>query len=99
MEGLVDDSMLQTPPSDQVVEEKLREAFAGDEECMRKSLPAFASAEKNFISEGASKWPRTTFLGTGSSKPGVLRNVSCVLVQVDPENFLMLDCGESRDNY
>jgi len=40
------------------------------------------------------KYPIVTFLGTGSSVPSKYRCVSSILVETEPDNFLMLDCGE-----
>ncbi len=44
------------------------------------------------------EYPKVTFLGTGSSIPMTYRNVSCILVQVDEDNYVMLDCGEGVCN-
>ncbi len=41
-------------------------------------------------------FPRVTFLGTGSSSPGKYRNVSGVLVEVEEDKFMLLDCGEGE---
>ena len=40
------------------------------------------------------QYPRVTFLGTGSSIPSKYRNVSCILMETAPDNFIMFDCGE-----
>jgi len=39
-----------------------------------------------------------TFLGTGSSVPSKYRNASCILVEVVPDSFIILDCGEGSLN-
>ena len=39
-------------------------------------------------------YPVVTFLGTGSSIPSKYRNVSNILVETAPDNFIILDCGE-----
>ena len=40
------------------------------------------------------EYPRVTFLGTGSSVPNKYRNVTCILLEHKPDNFMILDCGE-----
>ncbi|KAL5019028.1 hypothetical protein ScPMuIL_004750 [Solemya velum] len=39
--------------------------------------------------------PEVLFLGTGSSVPNKIRNVSCIVVHTDPDTCVLLDCGES----
>jgi ribonuclease Z len=39
-------------------------------------------------------YPIVTFLGTGSSTPGILRNASGVLFEINKNNSILLDCGE-----
>jgi ribonuclease Z len=39
-------------------------------------------------------YPEVVFFGTGSAIPGKLRNSTCILVNTDAENSIMLDCGE-----
>ena len=43
-------------------------------------------------------YPKVTFLGTGSSVPSKYRNASCILVEVVPDSFIILDCGEGSLN-
>jgi ribonuclease Z len=38
--------------------------------------------------------PRVTFLGTVSMKPGIYRNVSGIMIHLNNEYYLLLDCGE-----
>jgi len=45
-------------------------------------------------SENQQQYPVVTFLGTGSSSASKYRNVSGILVETEPGNFLILDCGE-----
>jgi ribonuclease Z len=45
-------------------------------------------------SEGLPQYPVVTFLGTGSSVPSKYRCVSSILVETEPDNFIILDCGE-----
>ena len=39
-------------------------------------------------------YPKIHFLGTGSSVPNKYRNVSGILIEIQPEHFMMFDCGE-----
>ncbi|XP_064601279.1 zinc phosphodiesterase ELAC protein 2-like [Liolophura sinensis] len=39
-------------------------------------------------------YPEVIFLGTGSSIPSKVRNVSCILVQTEQHKYMLLDCGE-----
>jgi len=41
-----------------------------------------------------SKYPEITFLGTGSSIPSKIRNVSGILVRLRQDQWVILDCGE-----
>ena len=38
--------------------------------------------------------PKVVFLGTGSMKPSKYRNVSSIYVEINPNNSILLDCGE-----
>nr|CAH8868868.1 unnamed protein product [Trichobilharzia regenti] len=58
---------------------------------MRESLKLNKPQDHRLASE---RYPEITFLGTGSSTPNKYRNISCILMQLDPDNFIMLDCGE-----
>lgn len=40
------------------------------------------------------KYPRILMLGTGSSIPSKIRNVSGILLRVDGNHSILLDCGE-----
>ena len=42
----------------------------------------------------STSFPVITFLGTGSSVPSKYRNASGILVETEPDSFLILDCGE-----
>ena len=44
-------------------------------------------------SEG-DQFPLVTFLGTGSSVPSKYRNVTGILVETQPDSFIIMDCGE-----
>ena len=40
------------------------------------------------------RYPKITFLGTGSCIPNKTRNTSAILAEVAPDKFTILDCGE-----
>ncbi|XP_035207675.1 zinc phosphodiesterase ELAC protein 2-like [Stegodyphus dumicola] len=40
------------------------------------------------------KYPTVIFLGTGSSIPSKVRNVSAILVNISANKYLLMDCGE-----
>ncbi|XP_045149398.1 zinc phosphodiesterase ELAC protein 2 isoform X1 [Echinops telfairi] len=44
--------------------------------------------------EPRSQYPEIIFLGTGSAIPMKIRNVSATLVNISPDQSLLLDCGE-----
>jgi len=50
--------------------------------------------DSNISCDKLSEYPVVTFLGTGSSVPSKYRNVSCILVETAPDNFILMDCGE-----
>merc|ERR1712192_384121 len=39
-------------------------------------------------------YPVVTMLGTGSSVPSKYRNVTGILVETEPDSWILLDCGE-----
>ncbi|WAQ97010.1 RNZ2-like protein [Mya arenaria] len=41
-----------------------------------------------------SEYPEITFLGTGSAKPSYKRGTSGILLQMRPDEYILLDCGE-----
>ncbi|KAH7639554.1 ribonuclease z [Dermatophagoides farinae] len=47
------------------------------------------------ITNQQQSYPNVIFLGTGSSSPGKQRNTSGILVNVNTERSILLDCGES----
>ncbi|GIY18238.1 zinc phosphodiesterase ELAC protein 2 [Caerostris darwini] len=53
---------------------------------------------KNLISTKTSikgsEYPEVIFLGTGSATSSAIRNVSAILVNLNPDNSILLDCGE-----
>ena len=50
--------------------------------------------DDNSSCDTLNEYPKVTFLGTGSSVPSKYRNVSCILVETAPDNFILMDCGE-----
>ncbi|CAH8616530.1 unnamed protein product [Schistosoma intercalatum] len=58
---------------------------------MRESIESNKPPAHRLASEA---YPEITFLGTASSSPNKYRNISCILMQLDPDNYIMLDCGE-----
>ncbi|KAG1929992.1 zinc phosphodiesterase ELAC protein 2 [Pimephales promelas] len=46
------------------------------------------------VSTSGERFPEIVFLGTGSSLPMKIRNVSGTLVNISPSQSLLLDCGE-----
>ncbi|XP_070517206.1 ribonuclease Z, mitochondrial isoform X2 [Cardiocondyla obscurior] len=42
----------------------------------------------------ANEYPKIVMLGTGSSIPSKLRNTSGILLQIDKDHSMLLDCGE-----
>ncbi|CAH8591840.1 unnamed protein product [Schistosoma turkestanicum] len=62
---------------------------------MRESVESNKLSAHRLASEA---YPEITFLGTASSSPNKYRNISCILMQLDPDNYIMLDCGEGSLN-
>ena len=50
--------------------------------------------DNNSNYESMEEYPKLHFLGTGSAQPHIHRNVSGILVETQPDNFILLDCGE-----
>ena len=77
-----------------------QEAFAEfkDMSGITKSIDSVQHSIKDLelekSSQGLPQYPVVTFLGTGSSVPSKYRCVSSILVETEPDNFIMLDCGE-----
>ncbi|CAH8649130.1 unnamed protein product [Heterobilharzia americana] len=71
--------------------EEAEEKFAE----MRKSIETSKPQAHRLASE---MYPEITFLGTASSTPNKYRNISCILIQLDPDSYVMLDCGEGSLN-
>lgn len=50
--------------------------------------------EEKLVKINNSEYPEIVFLGTGSCIPSKVRNVSGILVNIDKETSILLDCGE-----
>lgn len=55
------------------------------------------SMTKN-LGDELEEYPRLVMLGTGSSIPNKVRNTSGILLQIDEETSILLDCGEATFN-
>lgn len=53
-----------------------------------------SSDEEEVKEEKQPSYPEITMLGTGSSVPSKYRNVSSILVELEADSFILLDCGE-----
>lgn len=76
-------------------EEYVKEAYIIPE--FKEQLQNFHTKVCEHIKEqdpDAVKYPRIVFLGTGSSVPSKRRNVSGILLQTEPNSYILLDCGE-----
>ena len=69
-----------------------------DKEEYVKGIVDAMQVARTYTAPGASqnedRYPEVTFLGTGSSVPSKYRNVTGILVETEPESFIILDCGE-----
>lgn len=68
------------------------------EEAEREFRKMHATVAENCPTIPSENYPEITFLGTGSSSPNKYRNISCVLIQLNPDDYIMLDCGEGTLN-
>ncbi|CAG5129751.1 unnamed protein product [Candidula unifasciata] len=76
-----------------LLEPEVREQIAA----LRKVVPATSEESTEGEEENITRYPRVTFLGTGSSEPNMMRAQSCIVVQVSKHSAVVLDCGE--DSY
>jgi len=60
---------------------------------MLKDLQTNMNIEKERLSIGK-EYPKIIMLGTGSSIPSKVRNTSGILLRVDQNHSMLLDCGE-----
>lgn len=69
-----------------------------DEKMMEEEMSSYINVSERFREVDQSKpaFPCITFLGTGSGKAGKYRSPSCILVEVEPDSFFLLDCGEGE---
>ena len=67
----------------------------GIEESIEKLREKQLSTTKPEQQSSGTNFPEFLFLGTASSHPLPIRNVSGILVNIDPKNSILLDCGEN----
>ncbi|XP_022237059.1 zinc phosphodiesterase ELAC protein 2-like isoform X2 [Limulus polyphemus] len=65
----------------------------GLEECV-KELATKLNHFPNVNKQEGNEYPEVVFLGTGSSIPSKVRNVTSILVNISPQKSILLDCGE-----
>ncbi|XP_063097873.1 zinc phosphodiesterase ELAC protein 2 isoform X2 [Cavia porcellus] len=83
------DAILTCNPDEFIAEALELPNFQESVQEYKKSVQdAPASTEKK------NQYPEIVFLGTGSAIPMKIRNVSATLVNISPEQSLLLDCGE-----
>ncbi|XP_060802731.1 ribonuclease Z, mitochondrial isoform X2 [Amyelois transitella] len=76
------------------IQEYIRETmdisgFAASLETLRKQLDSI-----RYLQSDVSEYPKVIFLGTGSCIPSKTRNTSGMILQVDDNKSMLLDCGE-----
>jgi len=59
-----------------------------------KVIDRSAMNEKEESKDIKESYPVVTMLGTGSSVPSKYRNVTGILVETEPDSWILLDCGE-----
>ncbi|XP_076322011.1 ribonuclease Z [Tachypleus tridentatus] len=91
--GLDRESVIQLDASSYV-----QEAYnsPGLEECV-KELATKLNLFPNGNGQEGNEYPEVIFLGTGSSIPSKVRNVTSILVNISPEKSILLDCGEGTN--
>lgn len=57
-------------------------------------LQADINARMKTLSMHRNEYPKIVMLGTGSSIPSKVRNTSGILLRVDEDHSMLLDCGE-----
>lgn len=72
-------------------EKYLEEAFSIDG--FKEKLDEFHENLKSLPTDSRD-YPRVLFLGTGSSVPNKIRNTSGILLEINAEACMLLDCGE-----
>ncbi|XP_063824752.1 ribonuclease Z, mitochondrial isoform X1 [Ostrinia nubilalis] len=65
------------------------DGFVGSLEHFRRQVDSMRYAKAN-----SQEFPKVVFLGTGSCIPSKTRNTSAVVLQVDENRSMLLDCGE-----
>ncbi|GFQ89701.1 zinc phosphodiesterase ELAC protein 2 [Trichonephila clavata] len=75
-------------PEDFVEEAMNAEGF----EALLKDLQSKIQVKAKFVN--GDLYPEVAFLGTGSSIPSKVRNVSAILIKSSEKEYLLMDCGE-----
>ncbi|ODM99911.1 Ribonuclease Z, mitochondrial [Orchesella cincta] len=73
-------------------EESVREVF--ENEVFATKLESLKTKLSTLKETGTDIFPEFIFLGTGSCIPNKTRNTSGILVHTDPDNYILMDCGE-----
>ncbi|CAL1287430.1 unnamed protein product [Larinioides sclopetarius] len=87
--GLDKSYALNFQPKDFIEEAMNAEGF----EILLKDLHCKIQENAKFSMNG-NIYPEVVFLGTGSSIPSKLRNVSAILVKTSENEYMLMDCGE-----
>ncbi|XP_050670855.1 ribonuclease Z, mitochondrial isoform X5 [Leptidea sinapis] len=69
------------------------DGFVGSLQHFKKLVDSMRYGKRN-----ESEFPRITFLGTGSCIPSKTRNTSAIVLQIDEQRSMLLDCGEGTFN-
>ncbi|XP_063444670.1 zinc phosphodiesterase ELAC protein 2-like [Mytilus trossulus] len=75
---------------------KTRDQFASDSNIMKTvtDYKELVSSKQSTSEDKGSDFPEVVFLGTASSVPGAFRNCTSILLHMDEETNLLMDCGE-----
>ncbi|CAL8095069.1 unnamed protein product [Orchesella dallaii] len=73
-------------------QESVREVF--ESEVFASKLEKLKTKLSTLPQTGTDLYPEFLFLGTGSCIPNKTRNTSGILVHTDPDNYILMDCGE-----
>ncbi|XP_052759538.1 ribonuclease Z, mitochondrial isoform X3 [Galleria mellonella] len=65
------------------------DGFVGSLEHFRQQVDSM-----RYVKGNAKEYPKVVFLGTGSCIPSKTRNTSAIVVQIDENRSILMDCGE-----
>lgn len=91
--GLDQDSGISLEPTTYIEEATSMPGFDDNLEQLKNSI---RSVVQTLCQD--QEYPEVVFLGTGSSIPSKVRNVSGILVNISPDCSILLDCGEGTYN-